>query len=60
MFKKQKEETSFYEWLLKNTSYIEDYELLKNICDLFDLKHCNMALTKLTVYLKSKYISHHF
>jgi hypothetical protein len=42
MFKKQKEETSFYEWLLKNTSYIEDYELLKNIYDLFDLKHCNM------------------
>ena len=42
MFKKQKEESSFYEWLLKNTSYIEDYELLKNIYDLFDLKHCNM------------------
>uniref|UniRef100_A0A6C0IHH1 XPG N-terminal domain-containing protein n=1 Tax=viral metagenome TaxID=1070528 RepID=A0A6C0IHH1_9ZZZZ len=41
-FKKQKEEPSFYEWLLKNTSYIEDYELLKNIYDLFDLKHCNM------------------
>lgn len=40
-FKKQKE-PSFYEWLLKNTSYIEDYELLKNIYDLFDLKHCNM------------------
>jgi hypothetical protein len=41
-FKKQKEESRFYEWLLKNTSYIEDYELLKNIYDLFDLKHCNM------------------
>jgi flap endonuclease-1 len=41
-FKKQKEEINFYEWLLKNTSYIEDYELLKNIYDLFDLKHCNM------------------
>jgi 5'-3' exonuclease len=40
-FKKQKEEESFYEWLLKNTSYIEDYELLKNIYDLFDLKNCN-------------------
>ena len=40
-FKKQKEEQSFYEWLLKNTSYIEDYELLKNIYDLFDLKHCD-------------------
>ena len=40
-FKKQKEEPSFYEWLLKNTSYIEDYELLKNIYDLFDLKHCD-------------------
>jgi len=41
-FKKQKEESNFYEWLLKNTSYIEDYELLKNIYDLFDLKHCTM------------------
>ena len=40
-FKKQNEEPSFYEWLLKNTSYIEDYELLKNIYDLFDLKHCD-------------------
>jgi 5'-3' exonuclease len=40
-FKKQKDELSFYEWLLKNTSYIEDYELLKNIYDLFDLKHCD-------------------
>lgn len=40
-FKKQKEETSFYEWLLKNTNYIDDYELLKNIYDLFDLKNCN-------------------
>jgi len=40
-FKKQKEEPSFYEWLLKNTSYIEDYELLKNIYDLFDLKDCD-------------------
>ena len=39
-FKKQKDELSFYEWLLKNTSYIEDYELLKNIYDLFDLKDC--------------------
>ena len=40
-FKKQKDELSFYEWLLKNTSYIEDYELLKNIYDLFDLKDCD-------------------
>jgi len=40
-FKKQKDESSFYEWLLKNTSYIEDYELLKNIYDLFDLKDCD-------------------
>ena len=40
-FKKQKEEPSFYEWLLKNTNYIEDYELLKNIYDLFELKNCN-------------------
>jgi len=40
-FKKQKEESSFYEWLLKNTNYIEDYELLKNIYDLFDLKDCD-------------------
>jgi 5'-3' exonuclease len=41
-YKKQNEETNFYEWLLKNTNYIVDYELLKNIYDLFDLKYCNM------------------
>ena len=40
-FKKQIIETNFYEWLQKNTGYIEDYELLKNIYDLFDLKNCN-------------------
>lgn len=40
-FKKQSIETNFYEWLQKNTGYIEDYELLKNIYDLFDLKNYN-------------------
>jgi phosphoglucomutase len=27
----------FYDWLLENTDYIEDYEQLKNIYNMFDL-----------------------
>jgi 5'-3' exonuclease len=39
-FKKQEEETNFYDWLHKNTDYIDNYDLLKNIYNLFDLKNC--------------------
>ena len=35
--KKDKGFNNFYEWLLENTDYIDDIELLKNIYDLFDL-----------------------
>ena len=30
-------ETSFYEWLLENTKYIKDYELLVRINEMFDI-----------------------
>jgi flap endonuclease-1 len=38
--KKEKDEINqinFYDWLLQNSDYINDYELLKNIYDIFDL-----------------------
>ena len=41
-YKKDKEKENFdldfYEWLKINSDYITDYELLKNIYDIFDLK----------------------
>lgn len=39
-FTKQEEETNFYDWLHKNTDYIDNYDLLKNIYNLFDLNNC--------------------
>jgi len=45
-FKRQKEELNFYDWLINNTEYIEDYELLQKIYKLFDLKKCNMDKTE--------------
>jgi len=33
---------SFYEWLKINSNYITDYELLKKIYDIFDLKKTNL------------------
>jgi hypothetical protein len=33
----------FYEWLKINSTYITDYELLKNIYDIFDLKNTNFT-----------------
>jgi flap endonuclease-1 len=35
--KKKKENIEFYDWLLENTSYIEDYDLLTKIYEMFDL-----------------------
>ena len=47
LFNKYKKETvniklDFYEWLNINFNYITDYELLKNIFDIFDLKKTNL------------------
>jgi hypothetical protein len=36
-FKKKKVSTDFYDWLLEETNYIEDYELLQKINDMFKL-----------------------
>ena len=44
-FKKQKEELNFYNWLINNTDYIEDYESLEKIYNLFALKKCNIETT---------------
>jgi flap endonuclease-1 len=41
-YKKEKEILEFYEWLKINSDYITDYELLKNIYDIFDLKKTNL------------------
>jgi flap endonuclease-1 len=35
--KKNKENIEFYDWLLENTNYIEDYHLLQKIYEMFDL-----------------------
>ena len=42
--KNNETQISFYDWLLNNTSYIEDIELLLKIYDIFDLSknHTNM------------------
>jgi flap endonuclease-1 len=46
--KKNKEYNSFYDWLLKNTNYITDYELLIKIGKMFDLSenHGNLDIFK--------------
>jgi flap endonuclease-1 len=51
LFKKYKksnigDEVCFYEWLLENTKYIQDYEQLKNINMMFDLSlsHENLKI----------------
>jgi flap endonuclease-1 len=46
-YKKEKEKENgtleFYEWLKINSDYITDYELLKNIYDIFELKKSNLT-----------------
>jgi 5'-3' exonuclease len=37
--KKQKNNSDFYNWLLQNTDYIDDYDLLINIYNIFDLNN---------------------
>ena len=42
-YKKENKNLDFYEWLKINSNYITDYELLKNIYDIFDLKKSNLT-----------------
>jgi len=37
---------AFYDWLVENTNYIRDYEMLVKIYDMFDLtkNHCNIKI----------------
>ena len=42
-YKKENVNLDFYEWLKNNSNYITDYELLKNIYDIFDLKNVNLS-----------------
>jgi len=49
LFEKYKKENTnlnldFYDWLNINSTYISDYELLKNIYDIFDLKNTNLTI----------------
>ena len=53
-YKKDKQSLEFYEWLKINSDYITDYELLKNIYDIFDFKKTN-----LTTFEKIKIVNGH-
>ena len=56
-FKKYHKENSvlgFYEWLKENTDYIQDYENLLNIYNLFEL---NQEHTHLTIFENIKIIN---
>jgi flap endonuclease-1 len=53
-YKKDKQNLEFYEWLKINSDYITDYELLKKIYDIFDLKKTN-----LTTFEKIKIVNGH-
>jgi flap endonuclease-1 len=44
--KKENIDIHFYDWLIKNTNYIEDYELLKKIYSLFDLTNNHVEVQK--------------
>ena len=46
IFKELKTENEFYDWLLDNTKYINDIELLNNIKQMFelDVKHHNLEM----------------
>jgi flap endonuclease-1 len=41
--KNENNDLEFYEWLKINSTYITDYELLKSIYDIFDLKNTNLT-----------------
>ena len=44
-YHKEKSEMGFYQWLKENTDYIQDYENLLNIYNLFELNHEHTHLT---------------
>ena len=45
-FHKEKSKLDFYDWLMENTDYIKEYDLLLKIYDIFDLNknHCNVKI----------------
>jgi len=43
-YHKQKINIDFYDWLIANTDYIIDYELLKEIYNIFDLQNNHISL----------------
>lgn len=46
----QNENVDFYNWLLKNTEYINDYNLLKKIYSMFDLLNIEETDDKLKIF----------
>ena len=53
-YHKEKSEMGFYQWLKENTDYIQDYENLLNIYNLFEL---NQEHTHLTIFENIKIIN---
>jgi flap endonuclease-1 len=43
-YHKEKTDIDFYDWLIENTNYIEDYENLKNIYNIFDLNNGHFSV----------------
>ena len=43
-FKKKKVSIDFYDWLIEETNYIEDYELLQKINDMFKLTNTHLQM----------------
>ena len=43
-YKNDKTGLDFYEWLKTNSAYITDYELLKSIHEIFELKNTNLSI----------------
>ena len=39
----------FYHWLLENTTYIQDYDLLVKICDMFDVNKKNINIDDIRI-----------
>jgi flap endonuclease-1 len=42
--KKNQENIEFYDWLLEHTNYIEDYDLLMKICEMFDVINNHISI----------------
>jgi len=50
-YHKSNSNLEFYEWLLQNSDYISDYEILKKICNMFDLNN-NRKLSNIVENIK--------